>query len=374
MCREIGEPWIESGILNNLAIAADRLGGYAEAAAFLEHALQVRREIGDRQGQAAGLSDLSLLYHHLGDDESALNYGQQALSLIEELNNPFMKGFVLTRMAHALVNLDRLDEATAAYREALLLRRNGGQIHLIAETLAGLAREALVRGDLEQALARTEEILEILGASPTMVDPAASHAGTSPFDLPAVTDNRLGGADEPVRVYMTCYRVLLANGDPRAERILSLAYDLLQRQAVKIDDEELRSSFLTEVLVHRQTVAAFQELQASRQESRTQTKKLVTISLPRAGAPLGRPLREDEFVMVTWTVAAPKDDTIVGRVARRRHRIVRLLQEAQAQGAAPTHSHLAEALGVSRRTIERDLAVLQREHPGLPPTRGKMSE
>jgi hypothetical protein len=73
-------------------------------------------------------------------------------------------------------------------------------------------------------------------------------------------------------------------------------------------------------------------------------------------------------------VAAPEDETITGKVARRWYRIMRLPQEAQAQRAAPTHSHLGEALGVSRRTIERDMAVMLREHPELPPTRGKMSE
>ncbi len=374
MCREIGEPWIEGGILNNLGIAADRLGVYTEAAAFLEHALRVRHEIGDRQGQAEGLSDLSLLYHHMGDDETALDYGEQALDLIEELNNPFMKGFVLTRMAHVLVNLDRPDQATTAYQEALHLRRKGGQIHLIAETLAGLARVSLVREELERALARTEEILEILGARSPRVDPVGSHGGTSPSDSVVVAGHDLGGADEPMRVYLTCYRVLRANGDPRAKRVLSLTHDLLQRQAAKIDDEKLRSSFLTNVLVHRETVAASQELQASQQESLTLTEKPVTVSLPRADAPLGRPVREDEFVTVTWTVAAPEDETIAGKVARRRHRVLRLLREAQAQGAAPTHRHLAEALGVSRRTIERDMAALQREHLQLPATRGKLSE
>jgi tetratricopeptide (TPR) repeat protein len=374
MCREIGEPWIEGGILNNLGVAADRLGVYTEAAAFLEHALRVRREIGDRQGQAEGLSDLSLLYHHMSDDETALDYGEQALYLIEELNNPFMKGFVLTRMAHAQVSLDQLDEAATAYREALHLRRKGGQIHLIAEALAGLARVSLVREELEQALARTEEILDLLRIRKPMTDPATSHGGTSSSDSVVVGGHDLGGADEPVRVYLTCYRVLRATGDRRDKRILSLAYDLLQRQAAKIDDEKLRSSFLTNVLVHRETVAAFQELQASQQESRTLTEKPVTVSLPSADAPLGRPVREDEFVIVTWTVAAPEDETIAGKVARRRHRILRLLQEAQAQGAAPTHSHLAGALGVSRRTIERDMAALRCEHPGLPPTRGRMSE
>ena len=46
-------------------------------------------------------------------------------------------------------------------------------------------------------------------------------------------------------------------------------------------------------------------------------------------------------------------------MARRRHRLQRLLTEAEAQGAAPTVDDLARALGVSRATVKRDLAALR---------------
>jgi len=86
----------------------------------------------------------------------------------------------------------------------------------------------------------------------------------------------------------------------------------------------------------------------------------VSVRLPAAGAPTGRPLREDEWVEVVWTVAALEDETIAGKVARRRHRLLRLLREAKEQGAAPTVDDLAAALEVSRATIKRDLAALRR--------------
>jgi len=41
----------------------------------------------------------------------------------------------------------------------------------------------------------------------------------------------------------------------------------------------------------------------------------------------------------------------------------RLLAEAQAQGAAPTDDDLADALGISRRTILRDMKALA--HAGV---------
>ena len=86
----------------------------------------------------------------------------------------------------------------------------------------------------------------------------------------------------------------------------------------------------------------------------------IRVRLPAASAPTGRPLRDEEWMEVVCTVAALEDEAIVGKVARRRHRLLRLLREAGEQDAAPTVDDLAEALEVSRATIKRDLAGLRR--------------
>ncbi|MGC9399866.1 MAG: DUF1670 domain-containing protein [Anaerolineae bacterium] len=85
----------------------------------------------------------------------------------------------------------------------------------------------------------------------------------------------------------------------------------------------------------------------------------ISVRLPAASAPTGRPRREGETVTITWTVELPEDEIVTGKVTRRRHRILRLLREAADQSAAPTVPDLAQALGVSTRTIERDLAALR---------------
>ena len=50
-----------------------------------------------------------------------------------------------------------------------------------------------------------------------------------------------------------------------------------------------------------------------------------------------------------------------GAIALRRSRLSRLLREAESQGASPTVAQLAEALGISPRTIQRDLAAGQKD-------------
>lgn len=49
------------------------------------------------------------------------------------------------------------------------------------------------------------------------------------------------------------------------------------------------------------------------------------------------------------------------KVTPRRLRLRRLLAEAAEQGAQPAYHHLADALGVSQRTIIRDMTALKNQ-------------
>ena len=86
------------------------------------------------------------------------------------------------------------------------------------------------------------------------------------------------------------------------------------------------------------------------------------VLLARRGIPRGRPLRPEELVEVVWTIELP-DQREVGLAANkataRQERLRRLCAEAAAQGAEPTVGDLANALGVTARTVDRDIAALR---------------
>jgi hypothetical protein len=92
-------------------------------------------------------------------------------------------------------------------------------------------------------------------------------------------------------------------------------------------------------------------------------------------APFGPPLSATDKVEVTLTLDAGVDDLAVKRTQGlegvRRGRILRLLDEAVEQGGVLTQEDLAQLLGVTRRTIVRDVKVLQQEGHLLH-TRGRM--
>jgi hypothetical protein len=148
----------------------------------------------------------------------------------------FNEAIAFSVMGRALIGLGRPAEAAANHLLALEIRRALGQPHWAADDLAGLARIALSQGNLPEALTHIEQILTHLGA---------------------------GGAVDGLLIYLTCYHVLHAAGDPRAATILEAAYKLLQERATKIVDAAMRHSFLENVPYHREIVAAWAAAPAS---------------------------------------------------------------------------------------------------------------
>jgi predicted ATPase/class 3 adenylate cyclase len=234
ICHEIVYPSGECIALKGLGKVSLCLGDYAAARTYLERVLSISRETGDRRREAEALASLGRLSHHLGHDEAALEYIQQALLVNQDLGSCALQSGILTSLGQTQVGLGRLAEAAAAYRQALALQRTLKNETWAMEPLAGLAYVALAQGDLPQAQVLVEEILDYVGA------------------------NTLDGADERLRVYLTCYQVLHAAQDSRAEAVLSTTYTLLQEQAAKIEEEALRRSFLENVAVNREIVAAYQ--------------------------------------------------------------------------------------------------------------------
>jgi len=235
--REIGYLASEGYVFGNLGLVYMRLGDYVRATTYIEQALRLCRETGYRRGEITEMVYLGLLSYQMGDDEAAREYSQQALLVTQDIGERDLQGRALTTLGHILMRQGCRVKAAESYRQALALQQESGQHALAMESLAGLARVFLAKGELTQALAQVEEILHHLDQG-----------------------NTLAGTEEPFRVYVTCYHVLRANQNSRAEDILRTAHCLLQEQAVKIGDEEMRRSFLKNVAVHRAIVSEWANL------------------------------------------------------------------------------------------------------------------
>jgi tetratricopeptide (TPR) repeat protein len=145
-----------------------------------------------------------------------------------------IEGRALYCLGHLYRDLGDSDTARGCYEQALRLLRQTGVRSCAMGALAGLAWAALTENDVTQAQAYVPEILAFLEGS-----------------------GNLYNDSDPFWIYLTCYQVLRAGGDPRAPEILATAHRLLHEQAARIPDEALRHSFLENVAENREIVAEF---------------------------------------------------------------------------------------------------------------------
>jgi predicted ATPase len=337
--HELGDLRREADSLNGLANVYDAFGEVALAQECYEQSLAIKRAIGDRQGESVALYNLAVHHRDAGEAELARRYCEESLAIAQDIDSRRLVAYVLTYLGlieeklHTSEPASRADLAAAKdhYAQALAIREEIGQWALANDSRAGLARVALTQGWIDEALACVEE------------------------SLGWISEHGVGGVGDIQLVYLTAYRVFTAAkryGQARA--IIEAAHDLLLAWGADLD-EKGRRSLLEGVWPHSEIAAIYHMLHGEPVVQQTQVR------LPAAGVPTGRPLREDDLVLVTWTVAAPEDDEIGSKTARRRHRLLRLLREATEQSAAPTVENLAAALNVSGRTIKRDLAALRAE-------------
>ncbi|MBN1955420.1 MAG: tetratricopeptide repeat protein [Anaerolineae bacterium] len=227
ICRSMSDRLAESLVFDNLGTTLDCLGSYQEAREYYQQALNMKREIGFRDGEGETLARLALLCHHLGDNKAAQSTSEKALFITRETENRTQEGHALLYLGHALAGEGHLAEAVQAYQQSLDMWRELERPNMIAECRAALARAALAQDDLPWAVAQVEQVLDHLKG------------------------NSLDGTNEPIRIYLTCYHILRADQDPRAETILETAHSLLQERAAWIEQPELRQSFLENVAAHR---------------------------------------------------------------------------------------------------------------------------
>lgn len=232
--RESGDRCGEGITRSNLGTVYQRAGSYAEAESHFEAAMTICREVGDRQGEGLVLAHLSRLSDSVGEFERAHHLGRQALEIAGEIGDRHTEGYALTGLGYALGALRRPDDALATFQQALEVQQELGDPLLTLTPLVGAAHVLWGQGRLDEALSRVEQILERLPERVT------------------------GGIEQPCRIYLICYRVLYDCNDPRAQQILTSAYELVQERASRLTHADLRRSFLEQVAAHREILRLWQ--------------------------------------------------------------------------------------------------------------------
>jgi tetratricopeptide (TPR) repeat protein len=238
IAREIGDLEREITALNNLGVALTLLGKYQAAQDNFHQVLSIVLETGDQVSESTSLINLAWVTSAQGEWDLALKYAEDGIAMKREFEQLEAVAEGLVWLGNAWIGLEQPENAIRAYQESLEIRQELNLLHLAMESIAGTARAELIQGNMHAAQGRVEEIITYLSTSGTFQ-----------------------GVWEPLRIYLTCYQVLQAIGDQRANEILETAYNLLHERVARIPERDDRQVFLEKVPWHREIVTKWEASQ-----------------------------------------------------------------------------------------------------------------
>lgn len=231
--QAVGNRWWENAVWNALGIVALAVGDYAEARRCITQAEALCLAVGDEAGAAIMTFNLAQVARECGEHTAALAWLARSRQWAQENDDPEFEAQCLTELALTAQTAGRLEDAEQHANDALRLYTALEMQAAQSTDLATLALVQLARGDRCQARATAQKLLEIINTSET-------HQ-----------------IEYPQRDLYVAALVAGACAEPdAAATLLHRACELVQARAARISDAALRRSYLENVRVNREVIAA----------------------------------------------------------------------------------------------------------------------
>jgi predicted ATPase len=159
--RELGDRTGEARTLGNLGALYRVLGRMEEALSHYEASLARHREIGDRPQQARVLCNLGVLHIRQGRRGEAREHYEAAVEILRAIGDRAREGVVLGNLGVLCWNEGQLDQAATCFQAALDISRRSGERVLEGNMLRSLGVVLKDRGRLDEAKAHLEASLAI---------------------------------------------------------------------------------------------------------------------------------------------------------------------------------------------------------------------
>ena len=328
LCRDLTLWELEAKTQQGMATAYDYLGQKQESVRALQSAGDIYQKTGNQFGLAENYYHLAyaLPYHDEANIPQAIEYARMAIKIFEGFGHVHFTACAQAALGYNLWLTGQARAALGAFDQAIHGFEKASANDYLPEMFAYKGLANLDIGDHEQAEALTRTALQKL-------------AERELYDIAS-------------EIYYARAMVFKSKKDEAsAWEYLERAYHNLLKIAEEIDDEAARKAFFERDPTVRRLMKEVIALGLAKQPG----AGVVSRHLPG--------LHGDQ-VYVKWTVDTGSADAALknakGSITLRRTRLARLLKESQEQGAAPSNQELADALGISTRTVQRDRRKIER--------------
>ncbi|MEH2393585.1 MAG: tetratricopeptide repeat protein, partial [Nostoc sp.] len=159
--REIGDRNGEGNSLIGLGNAYNSLGQYQRAIELLQESLEITRDIGDRNGEGLSLMNLGNAYNSLGQYQRAIEFLQQSLEISREIGDRNGEGNSLMNLGNAYNSLGQYQRAIEFLQQSLEIFREIGDCNGESNSLGNLGIAYGSLGQYQRAIEFHQQSLEI---------------------------------------------------------------------------------------------------------------------------------------------------------------------------------------------------------------------
>jgi class 3 adenylate cyclase/tetratricopeptide (TPR) repeat protein len=274
IAQETGDRRLEARAWGNLGnFAGFVLQDYQLAREYQEKVLGLSRLLGERSQEAVVLSNMGWVSGMLGDFDAAFSHYARTLPLLREAGNIYAEANVLINLSANTGVRNEIDASLDYSRKALELsiatedKSSEAWSYLymgyayLAQGKFAPAEEAFrasmrIRDELGQPGLKMETLAGLVQSLLLRGEQALALVETEKILAYLYSGESLDGTEEPLRVYYACYLVLKENQDPRSLAVLQSAGELLETQVSKLRDEKSRRMFIENVpwrlAIHRE--------------------------------------------------------------------------------------------------------------------------
>ncbi len=189
-----------------------QMGCFESAISMLLKACEQLGQTGSRHYEVKARCDLGFAHHLIGKNDQAQSELNRALALLDGYSDLRFEALANTRLGYVREAMGQLYEAQICYEQGRDLHEQMGQRYYAMNALAGLARIAALQGEDETALDHVTTIWK------------------------TISGKEMDATIETAHTLRTCYTIFEAHGDSRADAVLAMALEQLQRRVSTIDD------------------------------------------------------------------------------------------------------------------------------------------
>jgi predicted ATPase/uncharacterized protein HemY len=150
-----------ANVLTTLGKAERFAGRIENACSYLESALPLHRETGNREGECLVHDNLGMLFRHQGRSADALRHVEEALAITREIGARHREGGMWGSLGILHRHDGRMDEARVCFEAALAIHREVGNRRLEGVLLGNLGILHYDHGRLDEARTHLEAALAI---------------------------------------------------------------------------------------------------------------------------------------------------------------------------------------------------------------------